>query len=154
YYNQAVNNISNVSITNVYNKAVVVNNTTDVSYNGGPGGTTAQPTPQQLAAANGHHVPQTAEQTRNVQAAAQDPTLSLNHNHGHPSIAATAHPAQFNGPSVIAAHPGKPIASVAPQGHKISSPTKTTTTPSGAPTTPSGKVGRAATTPGTKAGPG
>ena len=107
FYNQSVNNISNVSITNVYNKTVV-NNTTNVSYNGGAGGTTAKPTAEQLAVENERHVAPTAEQTRNVQAAAKDPTLSLNNNHGHPTIAATAHPAQFNGPGVIAAHPGKP----------------------------------------------
>ena len=44
FYNRTVNNISNVSITNVYNKTVVVNNTTNVSYNGGTGGTTARAT--------------------------------------------------------------------------------------------------------------
>lgn len=154
FYNQSVNNISSVSITNVYNKTVVVNNTTNVSYNGGRGGTTAQPTPQQLAAVNERHVAPTAEQTRNVQAAAKDPTLSLNNNHGHPSVAAAAHPAQFNGPGVVAAHPGKPVAAVTPQGHTISSPSKAATTPGNAVTTPGGKVGPAATTPGTKAGPG
>ena len=70
FYNQSVNNISNVSITNVYNKTVVVNNTTNVSYNGGAGGTTARPTAEQLAVENERHVAPTAEQTRNVQAAA------------------------------------------------------------------------------------
>ena len=86
-------------------------------------------------------------QTRNVQTAANDPTLSLNNNHGHPTIAATAHPAQFNGPGVIAAHPGKPIAAVAPQGHSVVSP-------GNAATVPGGKVSPAATIPGTKVGPG
>ena len=38
FYNRSVNNISNVSITNVYNKTVVVTNVTNVSYNGGAGG--------------------------------------------------------------------------------------------------------------------
>ena len=147
FYNQSVNNISNVSVTNVYNKTVVVNNTTNVSYNGGAGGTTAKPTAEQLAVEKERHVAPTAEQTRNVQAAAKDPTLSLNNNHGHPTIAATAHPAQFNGPGVIAAHPGKPIAAVSPQGHRVVSP-------GNAATVPGGKVGPAATTPGTKVGPG
>ena len=124
FYNQSVNNISNVSITNVYNKTVVVNNTTNVSYNGGAGGTTAKPTPEQLAAENERHVAPTAEQTRNVQAAAKDPTLSLNNNHGHPTVAATAHPAQFNGPGVVAAHPGKPVAAVTPQGHRVVVPAR------------------------------
>ena len=86
-----------MSITNVYNKTVVVNNVTNVSYNGGAGGTTAQPTSQQLAAANEHHVPATAAQTQNMQAAAKDPALSLNNNQGHPTVAATAHAAEFKG---------------------------------------------------------
>src|SRR6516165_1643510 len=68
FYNRTVNNISNVSVTNVYNKTVVINNTTNVSYNGGAGGTTAQATPQQVAAANERHVAPTAAQTQNVQA--------------------------------------------------------------------------------------
>ena len=135
-----------MSITNVYNKTVVVNNVTNVSYNGGTRGTTTQPTPQQIAAANEHHVAATAAQTQNVQAAAKDPALSLNHNQGHPTVAATTHAAQFGGAGVIAAHPGKPVAAIAPQGHTI----KAATTPGNAATTPGGKVGPAATTPGAK----
>ena len=146
FYNRSVNNISNVSITNVYNKTVVVNNVTNVSYNGGTRGTTTQPTPQQIAAANEHHVAATAAQTQNVHAAAKDPALSLNHNQGHPTVAATTHAAQFGGAGVIAAHPGKPVAAIAPQGHTI----KAATTPGNAATTPGGKVGPAATTPGAK----
>ena len=52
FYNRTVNNISNVQISNVYNKTVVVNNVTNVSFNGGAGGTTAQAAPQQIAAAS------------------------------------------------------------------------------------------------------
>ena len=146
FYNQSVNNISNVSITNVYNKTVVVSNTNNVSYNGGAGGTTAKPTAEQLAVEKERHVAPTAEQTRNVQAAAKDPTLSLNNNHGHPTVAATARPAQFKGPGVIAAHPGKPVAAVQPQGHRVVGP-------GNAATTPGNKIGPAITTPGTKVGP-
>ena len=145
FYNQSANNISNVSITNVYNKTVVVNNTTNVSYNGGAGGTTAQPTAQQIAAANEHHVPPTAAQTQNMQAAAKDPSLSLNNNQGHPAVAATAHPAQFKGPGIIAAHPGKPIAAISPQGHTVSSPGRTVNAPGA-------KVAPAAPTTGNPAG--
>src|SRR5579863_354908 len=56
FYNRSVNNITNVSITNVYTKTVVVNNTSSVSYNGGPRGTSARPTSEQLAVAKEHHV--------------------------------------------------------------------------------------------------
>jgi hypothetical protein len=75
FYNRTVNNISNVSVTNVYNKTVVVNNTTNVSYNGGTGGTAAKPTPEQVAVEKEHHVAPTAEQTRHVEAAAKDPAF-------------------------------------------------------------------------------
>jgi WXXGXW repeat (2 copies) len=135
FYNRTVNNISNVSITNVYNKTVVVNNTTTVSYNGGTGGTTAQPTAQQIAAANEHHVAPTAAQTQNMQAAAKDPSLSLNNNQGHPTIAATAHPAEFKGPGIVAANPGKPIAAISPQGHTVTSPGDAVNAPGGPSTT-------------------
>lgn len=161
FYNQSVNNISNVTITNVYSKTVVVNNTTNVSFNGGPGGITAQPTPAELAATNERHVPPTAAQVQNVQAAAKDPSLSLNSNHGHPAVAATAHPAQFSGPGIVAAHPGQPVAAVTPQGHTISGPNRTinqgprnvAAPPSTAGTAPNAKVpqGGVAATKGTNA---
>src|SRR6516165_1367366 len=120
FYNRTVNNISNVQISNVYNKTVVVNNVTNVSYNGGTGGTTAQATPQQVAAANQQHVAPTPQQTQHMQMAAKDPALSLNNNQGHPSVAATTHAAQLSGAGVAAAHPGTPVAAIAPQGHNVS----------------------------------
>jgi hypothetical protein len=120
YYNRSVNNISNVQISNVYNKSVVVNNVTNVSYNGGAGGTTAQATPRQIAAANQQHVPPTPQQTQHIQTAAKDPALALNNNQGHPSVAATTHPARLSGAGVVAAHPGTPVAAIAPQGHNVS----------------------------------
>ena len=121
FYNRTVNNISNVQISNVYNKTVVVNNVTNVSFNGGAGGTTAQAAPQQIAAASQHHVPPTRQQTQHMQIAAKDPALSLNNNQGHPTVAATTHPAQLSGAGVVAAHPGTPVAAIAPQGHNVSS---------------------------------
>ena len=114
FYNTAVNNISNVSITNVYRKLVVDRNRTRISYNGGPGGVRARPTPAQLAVARERHVPATAEQRRHVEAAAKNPAMALAQNHGHPAIAATSRPAQFRGPGIVAAHPGRPIAPVPP----------------------------------------
>src|SRR6516225_1033102 len=116
FYNRTVNNISNVQISNVYNKTVVVNNVTNVSYNGGTGGTTAQATPEQIAAANQQHVPPTPQQTQHMQMAAKDPALSLNNNQGHPAVAATAHAAQLSGAGVVAAHPGTPVAAIARKG--------------------------------------
>src|SRR5262249_34883918 len=106
-------------ISNVYNKTVVINNVTNVSYNGGTGGTTAQATPQQIAAANQQHVAPTPQQTQHMQMAAKEPALSLNNNQGHPPGAATPHAAQLSGAGVAAAHPGTPVAAIAPQGHNV-----------------------------------
>jgi hypothetical protein len=114
FYNTAVNNITNVSITNVYHKPIVDRNRTRISYNGGPGGVRARPTPAQLAVARERHVPATPEQRRHVVAAARDPAMALSQNHGHPAVAATSHAARFRGPGVVAAHPGRPIPAVPP----------------------------------------
>jgi hypothetical protein len=122
FYNRSVNNIANVSITNVYSRTVVVNNGTRVSYNGGTGGLTARPTPAQLAAARDPHTPPTSQQVQHVQTAAKDPALALNNNQGHPTVAATAHAAEFKGTGVIAAHPGQPVAAIQPQGHRVTAP--------------------------------
>src|SRR5262249_12963620 len=69
-YNRTVNNFGSTTITNVYSKTVINNTTvTNVSYNGGAGGTTAKPTPQEQAAAHEQHVAATATQTDHQQAA-------------------------------------------------------------------------------------
>ena len=118
FYNRTVNNISSVAITNVYSKTIIINNRTNVSFNGGTGGTTTKPTPAQLTIAQEHHVAATANQTRHAQEAAKDPALSLASNHGHPTVAATTRAAQFKGPGIVAAQPGQPIAAVSPKGHR------------------------------------
>ena len=116
FYNTSVNNVRNVSITNVYTKNVFVNNRSNVSYNGGQGGITARPTPEQLFAARERHLPPAPEQVRHVQAAARDPSLSLSNNRGHPAVAATSSPGLFRGPGVVAARPGNPIQSAPVRG--------------------------------------
>ncbi len=142
FYNRTVNNFGNVTIPNVYSKTVIVNNRTNVSYNGGAGGTAARPTPEQIAAEKEHHIPPTAVQTQHVELAAKDPSLSLNANHGHPTVAATAHPAVLNGPGVVAAKPGKPIAAIEPKGHSGPNVGRAPTNnpPGTPPGTPSGKT--------------
>jgi hypothetical protein len=109
FYNTSVNNIRNVSITNVYTKSVFVNNRSNVSYNGGQGGITARPTAEQLLAARERHLPPPPQQVRHLEAAAQNPSLLLSNNRGHPAVAATSSPALFRGPGVVAARPGNPI---------------------------------------------
>lgn len=110
FYNTTVNNFGNVRVVNVYSKTVIVTRTSNVSYNGGAGGTTARPTPEQLALAQERHVPPTSAQAHHAEAAAKDPALSLAHNQGHPAVAATAHSGEFKGSGVVSARPGPPVA--------------------------------------------
>jgi WXXGXW repeat (2 copies) len=101
-YNRAVANVSNVSVTNVYDRTVV-NNITVVnrtSFNGGPRGIQLRPTSAELEAARLPHHALTAEQQRHDSAARALPALRASVNHGQPSVAATARPAVFAGRDV------------------------------------------------------
>jgi hypothetical protein len=104
FYNRTVNNVSSTNITNVYNKTIV-NNTTvnNVSYNGGSGGTTARPTPQEEAAARAKHVPATNTQVQHEQTARADRNQLASVNHGQPLVAATPKPGAFTGSGVVKA---------------------------------------------------
>lgn len=136
YYNRSVNNITNVTnITNFYNKTVVnnviVNN---VSYNGGAGGTTAQPTAVERAAAREPHTPPTAEQTRHHEAASTNRALLASVNQGKPPVAATSKPGVLSGQGVVAAraaaayHPTPNPAALQPSKH-ATPPSGTTVRP-------------------------
>jgi WXXGXW repeat (2 copies) len=103
YYNRAVNNFGNTRITRVYNRTVVVNRTTNISYNGGRGGITARPTPAERAAAHERRVAATAAQRRQERAAAADRSLRASTNHGHPPISATRRAGEFSEHHVVAA---------------------------------------------------
>jgi hypothetical protein len=156
FYNRTVNNVGRVSIGKVYSKTVVVNNTSRASFNGGAGGTRARPTPQQLAFAKERHIPPTQEQTRHVQTAAKDPSLSLTKNQGHPSVAATSQPAQLKGPGVIAAKPGKPVVLMRPATPANAAGTPGTPANAGTPSklgTPSHALPGFSQQPGGKPGP-
>jgi hypothetical protein len=104
FYNRAVSNVNVTEIHNVYNTTVVNNTTVNrVSYNGGNGGITARPTPQEEAAAQQRHIPPVAAQTEHVQTARSNPQLRASVNQGRPSIAATAKPGEFSGQGAVAA---------------------------------------------------
>ncbi len=108
HYNTAVTNVNTTVIRNTYvNRTVINNNTTvnRVSYNGGTGGTTAQPTAMEQQAAREQHVPATSLQTQHEQAARNDRTMLASENHGQPAVAATAKPGVFHGAGVVAARP-------------------------------------------------
>jgi len=95
FYNRYVNHIGHV--TNVYNKTVIINNVTvnNVSYNGGEGGISARPRPEEEAAARERHVPPSSAQVQHLQTASTNRQLYESVNHGKPPIAATARPAEF-----------------------------------------------------------
>ena len=107
-YNRAVTNVSNVSVTNVYNNTTIVNNqitSSRVSYNGGEHGVRAQPRDADRAVAHAPHLWATREQSRHELAARSLPALRAAVNHGQPPIAATPRPAKFAdfGPAARAA---------------------------------------------------
>ena len=55
YYNRSVTNVSVTNVTHVYTRTVVVNNNRS-SFNGGEGGVSARPTPEEEAAEHEHHI--------------------------------------------------------------------------------------------------
>ena len=93
YYNRSVNNVNVTNIHNVYNTTVINNTTINrVSYNGGNGGISARPTPQQESVAHERHIPPVAAQTQHEQAARTNPEQRAALNHGTPAVAATPKP--------------------------------------------------------------
>lgn len=100
FYNSSVNNIASVRITNVYERTVVVNNRSNVSFNGGNGGIAARPTPQQQAIARERHVEATPVQRQQAETASKDRSLFSKQNHGEPAVAATPRAGVFQGAGV------------------------------------------------------
>jgi WXXGXW repeat (2 copies) len=103
FYNRSVTNVSVTNVTNVYNKTVIVNNTSTVAYNGGSGGVNMRPTPQEEAYAREQHTPALAAQQQQEHAAMQNRQNFASVNHGRPAIAATARPGDFSSHSAVAA---------------------------------------------------
>ena len=98
FYNRAVNNVNVVNVTNVYNRTVVNNvSVSRVSYNGGPGGLGARPSPAESAAAHDRHVEATRLQQQHQQFARQNRAQFASVNHGKPNVVATARPGEFRG---------------------------------------------------------
>jgi hypothetical protein len=102
FYNRAVMNVNVHSVTNVYNRTVIVNNT-HVAFNG-PGGVEARPTAQEESYAREQHTPALATQREHEHAASQNRQLFASENHGRPAIAATARPGDFSGRNVTRAN--------------------------------------------------
>jgi hypothetical protein len=104
-YNRAVTNVNVTVVHNTYNRTVVNNTTTvnRVSYNGGTGGTAAQPTATELAAAKEQHIQPTTAQQQHEHAASANRAQLASVNHGRPAVAASARPGAFSGHDVTSA---------------------------------------------------
>ena len=145
-YNRTVNNLGSVTITNVYEKTVVVEpGAIRVSFNGGSGGTTARPTPEEEAAAHEQHVAAIPAQLQHERTASANKALLASENHGRPAIAATTKPGEFTGKGVVAAREEK-------SSPAVPTAKPTGTAPMGAKPTrlPPGNKPAAAVEPGTK----
>jgi hypothetical protein len=73
------------------------------SFNGGPQGIVAEPTPEDEAAATEPHFGPTRLQMELMREASKMDALFESTNHGKPEIAATSRPGDFGGPGVVAA---------------------------------------------------
>jgi hypothetical protein len=105
-YNRAVTNVNVTVIHNTYNQTVINNNTTTVnraSFNGGTGGTTAQPTATEQAAEREQHVQPTTAQMQHEHAAGTNRAQLASVNHGQPAVAASAKAGVFSGRGVVPA---------------------------------------------------
>jgi hypothetical protein len=97
FYNRSTINVNVTNIHYIYYESVNTVAVSHVSYNGGEGGITARPTPQQEAAARGKHLGPVAAQVQHVQTARSNPQLRASANQGMPPIAATTRPGEFSG---------------------------------------------------------
>ena len=117
-YNSAVNNFGAVRIANVFNRPVAESRS-NISFNGGKGGTTAKPTEAQLAAARERHVAPTAAQVQHQQAASRDPALRLTANHGRPTITAVQRAGELHAGAAAAAGNAAAATRVPPERPRV-----------------------------------
>lgn len=83
-YNRSVNNVNITNVHNVYNKTVIVNNYSHVSYNGGNGGIQARSNAREEAAFREQHYQATNEQVTHRDLASRDRGQLASVNHGRP----------------------------------------------------------------------
>jgi hypothetical protein len=122
-YNRAYNHFgAGAHITNVYNRTVVNNITVNrVSFNGGRG-IQARADSREVAAEHEHHVGPVGAQRQHIESARGNPQLRASENHGHPGIAATARPGDFQN-HVTPAHGAPQFHGNAPVDHAPAAPT-------------------------------
>jgi WXXGXW repeat (2 copies) len=101
YYNTTVNRVNVEVVHNVYNTRVTETTVNRVSYNGGNGGITARPTPQEESALQQRHIAPVSAQIQHEQAARSDKQQRASVNHGAPPVAATPRPGAFKDNGVV-----------------------------------------------------
>ncbi len=101
FYNRSVVNVNVTSVTNVYSRTVVVNNTR-TSFNG-PGGIERSPSREEEQYGREQHTAALSSQTEHEHMASQNRQNFASENHGRPAIAATARPGEFSGRGVVQA---------------------------------------------------
>ncbi len=98
-YNTSVTNVNRGDVRYTYADSVPLasrNRGNRVSYNGGRGGISAQPTQQQVAIGRQHHYAMTSAQTQHVVVAAQNRNFLASVNHGRPAIVSVPKPLALN----------------------------------------------------------
>lgn len=103
YYNRSVTNVSVTNVTNVYNRTVIVRNSSTTSFNGGRGGINARPSREQERYVHERHMDVLPAQREHERAASRERQNFAAENHGRPVVAATARPADFSRRSAIPA---------------------------------------------------
>jgi len=104
FYNRSVNNVNVTVIHNTFNRTVVVNNVTRVSYNGGHGGIDARPTREDEMADHDRHFDATRDQVEHRDEASHNRAQFASFNHGRPDVAATPRPGAFHDRDVMHAN--------------------------------------------------
>ncbi len=97
-YNTAVLNVG-AGFHNTYvDRTVIVNNNySHTSFNGGPGGIQARPSPQEQQWSHENHIAPTRDQQSHFQAAQSNRANFASANGGHPALAAVARPGATSG---------------------------------------------------------
>ena len=103
YYNRSVTNVSVTNVTNVYNRTVIVHNSSTTSFNGGRDGIQARPTRDEERWGRERHTNELEVQRQHELAAAGNRENLASVNHGRPTIASTARPGDFGRHSAVAA---------------------------------------------------
>jgi len=114
FYNTAVTNVNVTVVNNVFNQPVTRTTTTRVSFNGGPGGISRQPTAEERLAQRDARRSATSIQLQHQNLARADRGQWASVNHGTPSVTATSRATAFAGRGAGQRAAGPGVAANAP----------------------------------------